>query len=178
MAEDLWKQNPEVRDPKAVAIATECMRQSESALYTSTAMYIWLREARWVNRFFIVTPVVLAAIAGLTFFQAPENAGWAALLALMSGLFPAIRDALRLDIHVDQIKSLAAEYKTLQDSFRQVAKIYAPSSTKDADARLKLLMDQLERARSHSVTIPERVFKEAQKKVATGDYEFSVDAKG
>lgn len=177
MAENIRDADPEVRDPKAIAIAKECMRQSESALYTSTAMYIWLREARWVNRFFIVTPVVLASLAGLAFFRDPQNAGWAALLALVAGLFPAIRDALRLDIHVDQIKSLAAEYKTLQDGFRQVAQIYAPSSSKDAETRLKLLMDHLERTRSHSVTIPERVFKKAQEKVASGDYDFTVDLK-
>jgi hypothetical protein len=175
MAEGIRGADQEVRDPKAVAIAEECGRQSESALYTSTALFIWLREARWTNRFFIVTPVILGAASGITFFQSPQNAGWASVLAIIAGLFPAVRDALRLDIHLDQIKTLAAEYKMLQDGFRQVEKIYAPSSSKDAEARMRLLMDQLERARSHSMTIPERVFKAAQKKIDSGDYDFTVD---
>lgn len=41
---------------KWVPLAEECLRQEESALYTSTALFIWLREARLWNQFFIVTP--------------------------------------------------------------------------------------------------------------------------
>jgi hypothetical protein len=34
-----------------------------------------------------------------------------------------------------------------------------------------------DRARAHGVTIPERVFKKAQVKIESGDYDFSVDQK-
>lgn len=176
MAEDLRDVDPKTRVKDS--IATEAMRQSESALYTSTAMYIWLREAKLWNRLFILTPVVLGAAAGITFFQDPNNALWASLLAILTGLVPAIRDALRLDIHLDQIKALAAEFKALQDAFRQVAKITVNESVPEAHRRLDALMEQLGRARAHSVTIPERIFKEAKKKVASGDYDFAVDNGG
>jgi hypothetical protein len=162
---------------KHVSIAEEAMRQSESALYTSTALYIWLRKARWWNRVFVITPVVMGAASGLLFFKDPQNVVWASLLAILTGLIPGLRDALRLDIHLDQIKSLASEYKGLQDAFRQLAKITAPAEPEVAERQLEFLMEQLNRARAHSVTIPERVFKEAQKKVASGDYDFNVDTK-
>src|SRR5690606_26055538 len=112
---------------KAEAVAEEALRQSESALYTSTALYIWLRRARIWNRVFVVTPVIMGSASGLLFFKDPANLFWASLLAILTGLVPAIRDALRLDIHLDQIKSLASEYKGLQDAFRQLALITAPN---------------------------------------------------
>ena len=36
-------------------------------------------------------------------------------------------------------------------------------------------MERLDAARSHSVTIPEWAFKEAQEKVDSGDYDFQID---
>jgi hypothetical protein len=177
MAEDIRDMDSEARDVKPIAIAEEAMRQSESALFTSTALYIWLREARWWNRAFTITPVVMGAAAGLLFFKDPANVFWSSLLAILTGMVPAIRDALRLDIHLDQIKGLASEYKGLQDAFRQLAKITAPTNTAGAERQLDFLMEQLNRARAHGVTIPERVFKKAQEKIASGDYDFSVDEK-
>lgn len=177
MAEDLRDVDPQARDLRGVAVAEEAMRQSESALYTSTALYIWLREARIWNRVFVITPVVMGAAAGLLFFKDPANVLWSSMLAILTGLVPALRDALRLDIHLDQIRSLATEYKGLQDGFRQLANIAAPFNLAGAERQLAFLMDQLNRARAHGVTIPERVFKEAQKKVDSGDYDFSVDQK-
>lgn len=176
MAEDLRDLDPKTR-MKGDAISIEAMRQSESALYTSTALYIWLREARNWNRFFVIAPVVVGAASGYLFFKDPANVVWASILAILTGLFPALRDALRLDIHLDQIRSLASEYKGLQDAFRQLAKVTAPANTAGAERQLELLMDHLNRARAHGVTIPERVFKLAQDKVKSGDYDFSVDAK-
>jgi hypothetical protein len=175
MAEDLRTVDTQTRDPRGVAIAEEAMRQSESALYTSTALYIWLREARRWNHLFVIAPVLLGALSGLLFFKDPANVIWASLLAILTGFVPALRDALRLDIHLDQIRSLATEYKGLQDSFRQLANISAPFSLAEAERQLAFLMDQLNHARAHGVTIPERVFKEAQEKVDSGDYDFSVD---
>lgn len=177
MAEDIRDMDTEARGVKPIAIAEEAMRQSESALYTSTALYIWLRKARFWNQVFVITPVIMGAASGLLFFKDPENIVWASLLAILTGLVPALRDALRLDIHLDQIKSLASEYKGLQDSFRQLATITAPSNTAGAERQLEFLMEQLNRARAHSVTIPERVFREAQEKIESGDYDFSIDQK-
>lgn len=151
------------------------MRQAESALYTSTALYIWLREARIWNRVFVVVPVVTGTLSGIAFFQ--SNAVVATVLAVLTGFAPALKDALRLDIHVDTIRTLAAEFKGLQDAFRQLGRIGAVTNPASAERELARLMEELNRARSHSVTIPERVFKRAQEKIKSGDYDFAVDAK-
>ena len=164
----------EARDPRTDAVASECLRQEESALYTSTALYIWLREARHWNQAFVVIPVVTATLSGLAYFQA--NVVVATVLAVLTGFAPALRDALRLDVHLDTVRSMAAEYKGLQDAFRQLARIGAVTNPATAERELARLMEELNRARSHSVTNPERVFKKAQEKVKSGDYDFTVDA--
>ncbi|WP_189521680.1 MULTISPECIES: SLATT domain-containing protein [unclassified Mesorhizobium] len=161
------------RGARARAVAVECRRQEESCLYTSTSLFIWLRFARLWNWFFILTPVVLASVAGIAVFK--EDAWLAAGLAFLTGIVPALREALKLDIHVEQIKSLAAEFKALQDAFRRVALVYAPTDPDAAEKRLEALMDRLDAARSGSVTIPEWAFKRAQVKISAGHYDFSVD---
>jgi hypothetical protein len=137
------------------------MRQGESVLYTSTAMYIWLREAKMWELGFDADAGDLGAAAGITFFQDPKNAVSARPLR-STGLMPAIPNARRLDIHVDQIKSLAAEFKALRDGFRQIGRITVDEGVAEAHRRLDALMEQLGRARSYSVTILERIFKKAQ----------------
>jgi hypothetical protein len=163
--------DPEARDPRTDAVAAECLRQEESTLYTSTALYIWLREARIWNQVFVVIPVIAGTLAGVAFFQA--SAVVATVLALLTGFAPALKEALRLDIHLDTIRTLAAEFKGLQDAFRQLGRIGAITNPASAERELADLMEQLNRARSHSVTIPERVFKKAQAKVKSGDYDFT-----
>lgn len=167
--------DPQARDTRSSAIAAECLRQEESALYTSTALYIWLREARRWNQVFVVIPVIAGTLAGVAFFQTSPVV--ATVLAVLTGFAPALKEALRLDIHLDTIRTLAAEFKGLQDAFRQLGCIGIEGSAAGAERELASLMDQLNRARSHSVTIPERVFKKAQEKIASGDYDFTVDAK-
>jgi hypothetical protein len=167
--------DPEARDPRTLLVAEECLRQQESALYTSTALYIWLREARIWNQFFVVVPVLTGALSGVAFLQ--SNAVVATILAVVTGFAPALKDALRLDIHLDTIRTLAAEFKGLQDAFRQLGRIGAVTNPSSAERELARLMDELNRARAHSVTIPERVFKKAQEKIKSGDYDFAVDAK-
>ncbi|MEQ8446908.1 MAG: hypothetical protein RIB57_13565 [Pelagibacterium sp.] len=175
MAEDIRDMDTKGVGGRSLTIAEEALRQSESALFTSTALYIWLRDARNWNRLFVIGPVVLGAVTGIIYAIDPSQILWAALLAVLTGLIPALRDALRLDIHLDQIKSLATEYKGLQDAFRQLAYITAPHDSDSAEKQLHFLMDQLNRARAHGITIPERVFRKAQEKVARGDYDFQVD---
>jgi hypothetical protein len=136
-------------------------------------LYIWLREARHWNQLFVVIPVVTATLSGVAYVQA--NPIVATVLAVLTGFAPALRDALRLDIHLDMIRILAGEYKGLQDAFRQLGRIGSVINPASAERELADLMEQLNRARSHSVTIPERVFRRAQEKVKSGDYDFAVD---
>jgi hypothetical protein len=93
MAEGVRNLDPEARDPRTDAVAAECLRQEESTLYTSTALYIWLREARIWNQVFVVGPVVAGTLAGVAFLQA--NAVVATVLAVLTGFAPALKEALR-----------------------------------------------------------------------------------
>jgi hypothetical protein len=154
------------------AIAAECRREEESCKYTSATFYVWLRSARWVRRLFIVAPILIAGAASI--LMAHETL-LGAILVLVAGFFPAVRDALNYDVSVEQISSLAAEFKSLQDAFRRTATITVLSDEDRAERELVTLMDRLDAARSHSLTPPEWCFGKAREKIKAGHYDFDVD---
>ena len=43
----------------------ECRRQEESCLYTSTALYEWVKFLRVLRMVFVVAPIVFGAVATL-----------------------------------------------------------------------------------------------------------------
>jgi hypothetical protein len=45
------------------ALIDECKRQDESCLYTSTALFEWLKYLRRWRKILITTPIILSAIA-------------------------------------------------------------------------------------------------------------------
>src|SRR5690606_405739 len=105
MAEDIREPGTgeHVSNPAVAALIAECRRQEESCLYTSTTLYIWLREARLIRRVFVVTPVILGALATWSVLDQPvtEWLKWlTATFALLAGLFPAVYEALKLDTHI------------------------------------------------------------------------------
>jgi hypothetical protein len=156
-------------------IQAEAMRQHESCLYTSTMLYMWLRWVRWQHKATVVLPLVLTALAGFSYVKDWVPAGAVALMAFFATLIPTIANALDIETHVDELKRVAAEYKSLQDRFRQLARIGAFSDVNDAEARLTALMDKLDVARSGSISPPEKYFEKAQNKIKAGHYDFSVD---
>lgn len=176
MAEDIRQPNSDPRSVEDVrkAIIAECRRQEESCLYTSTSLYIWLRSVRCQKRFFVAAPIVIGGIAGLSILQ-DWGWDWAALLALLASLFPALADALKFETSVDETSRLAAEFKALQDRFRRTANVTALGDVQAAEKALAELMDRMDVARSVSITAPEWAFKEAQRKIAEGHYSFAVD---
>ena len=156
----------------------ECTREVENCLYASTSMFIWLRWRRHVKTFFIVTPLVLGSFATWELMTQSEH--WlvrliAAFAAFIAGLMPSIYAALKYDDDIDKLRLVAAEFKNLQDRFRQVAVISSKKSFKEFEADFRCVMDRMEAARVESVTPPEWAFKQAQKKVQSGDYTFDVD---
>ncbi len=158
----------------------ECRRQEESCLYTSTTLYIWLREARIWRSVFIIVPIVFGAIASwsiLKNFETPWTIWVTATLGLIAGLLPAIRDAIGLDVHVDEIARHAAQFKNLQDCFRLAANVGIDKEPDDFEIQVKDLLERLDDTRKASVTPPERCFKKAKAKIKSGDYDFSVDEK-
>lgn len=177
MAEDIREPNtdPRVIEDRRKAVIAECRRLEESCLWTSTTLYIWLRWVRHQRQFFVAAPIIIGGVAGLSVLKAwaPD---WAiALLAFVASLFPALANALKFETRVEEIAKHAADFKSLQDRFRQVATIVAPADLKDAETRLEDLADRLDSARGKSITPPEWAFKKARKKIEAGHYSFTAD---
>ncbi|MCM3680964.1 hypothetical protein [Sphingomonas paucimobilis] len=162
-------------DPRANAIAVEARRQEESCLYTSTSLYLWLRQVRRQKQIFVIVPIILGAVAGFSAFKEHVPAVLVASLTLIASLFPALADALKITTSVDEITASAATFKALQDRFRRLATITILSDIDAAETALGELMDRMDVARSNSITPPERYFTAAQAKIKSGDYDFSVD---
>lgn len=157
-------------------IETECGRQIESCLYTSTTLYIWLRSVRLARFIFVLTPLILSGIAalGLTKFDFPNSL--VIVLTFAASLLPALQYALKIETSIEQIAREASKYKALQDRFRQISTISASQGQEVALRDFVAAMDDLNGTRSSSVTPPERYFKRAQLKIKSGDYDFSIDA--
>lgn len=177
MAKDFREPDSDQRliEDRRNAIISECQRQVESCLWTSTTLFIWLRWVRRQRQFFIAAPIIIGGIAGLSVLKAwaPD---WAiALLAFVASLFPALANALRFETRVEEIAKHASDFKSLQDRFRQVANITAPVDVEEAEIRLADLMDRLDAARAKSITTPEWAFARARKKIEAGHYTFIID---
>jgi hypothetical protein len=158
-------------------IVQECLRQSESCLYSSTSLYIWLRSVRVWNRVFVIAPILIGGIAGFGVLKSGSPA-IAAGLALIAGFFPAIYDALKLSGHADEIAKHAGQFKILQDRFRQAARIGSIGNEGDLEVEYMALMDRMDAVRAISLTPPQKCFQEAQRQIKDGNYEFTVDACG
>jgi hypothetical protein len=165
---------------KSVELALECQRLSESCLYTSTSLFIWLKTLRAIKVAFIAVPLLLGSFAGwkfLTSFDAQWVRVATALSAFIAGLLPSVYFALKIDDHIEDCRHLAGEFKNLQDRFRQAALVSSKKPFSEFDQDVKPIMERLEKARSSSVTPPEWCFRRAKRKIKTGDYEFDIDAK-
>jgi hypothetical protein len=163
---------------KNAALALECKRQSESCLYTSTSLFIWLRFLRVLKTVFIVVPLVLGAVAGwqvLEHVDSPRIKIFTSIAAFLAGLLPTVYSALKFDDHLEQCKQLTAEFKNLRDRFRQAALVSALKPFAEFEKDVEPLLQRLEQARSFSYTAPEWCFTRAQEKIHKGDYDFDVD---
>jgi hypothetical protein len=160
-------------DPRSDALVQECTRQEESCLYTSTSLYIWLRDSRSHRRIFVVAPIVIGAIAVSPLLDRMEIGR--AILVMVASLFPAVFEALKLDIHIDTIAKHAAAYKSLQDRFRQARTVTALGSYEEFRTEFDQLMVRMDATRESSLTPPERCFTKAQEKIKAGHYDFEAD---
>jgi hypothetical protein len=185
MAEDIWHRYSsriKIMENKVEQLIQECRRQSEGCLYTSTSLFIWLRTLRYLKVIFIVAPLVLGSLAGgklLLSANAESVKAFSAICAFFAGLLPSIYAALKYDDRLKECVSLAAEFKNLQDRFRQAALVASAKPFPEFEAHFNELMSRLELARKSSFTAPEWCFKMAQKKIKGGNYHFDTDiAKG
>jgi hypothetical protein len=164
-------------EPDIQALRAECAKQEESCLYTSTAIFEWLKSLRTLRIVFVVAPVILGGIASWRVLSVdPTNAGFIATCALLAGLFPAIYKALGFDMDLRLLAAHGHTYKVLQDRFRQLRTAGPLEDRAAFRAEFSHLMDRMDKAREASITPPERYFKSAQRKIKAGDYDFKVDA--
>jgi hypothetical protein len=160
-------------DARTQEIINECKRQEESCLYTSSALFGWLKAVRVWRIVFIVVPIVAGSVASVKILLKDPAYDWlTAIAAMVGGLFPALFKALDLDVSLATISDSANRFKTLQDRFRQASRVGATGKLEDLEEEFKALMDRMDDARSASPPVPERHFRGAQKKINKGDYTF------
>jgi hypothetical protein len=163
-----------IMDLAIQALLDECSRQSESCLYTSTALFEWLKSLRLWRKILITTPIILSAIAASAIAKHYEwVAGSAALLA---GVFPAVLRALELDKDLAVITRHANQYKILQDRFRQLWRVSALGDAEGFKREFRVSMKTMDDLRLASPAVPERFFAKAQQKIDKGHYDFAADA--
>jgi hypothetical protein len=162
-------------EARLAEIRVEALRQEENCLYTSTAMYGWLGTVKFQHGVVVLAPIILTAIAGLSYVKDLVPAWAVALAGLLSTLIPSLAKALDYETHVKELKDAAGEFKSLQDRFRQLANILVQGDVAAAEARMSELMDRLDGVRAKSIVVPQKHFEAAQAKIKGGAYDFSVD---
>jgi len=166
-------------DKKTEELVMECRRQEESCKYTAAGLYIWQKRAQFWKNVFIVSPIVLGGFASSQILAGGNSSLTsyiAAALALLAGFFPAIFEALGMDMRVREIGTAAGEFTNLRDRFRQLANMGAHTAFEELSPAFDQLMDRMDAARSGSPPLPESFFKQGRKKIESGDYDFEVDA--
>lgn len=159
-------------------LALECMRRSESCLYTSTSFFGWIRFLRWMKVLFAIVPLILGSLAGWNILVSSSINSiqyFTAISSFLAGLLPSVYLALKLDDHLESGKHLASEFKNLQDAYRQAALVSRHKPFEQFETEVNALNNRLEKARVESMTPPEIFFKIARWKIKAGDYSFDVD---
>lgn len=161
-------------------LVKECRRQEESCRYTAAGLYNWQKDARRWKNGFIVAPIILGGVASSQLIKDGSNpATWAnyvaAGLALLAGFFPAIFEALGMDMRVREMGTAAGEFTNLRDRFRLLSNVGADMTYEELNPAFEQLMDRMDAARKTSPPLPERYFKEGRAKIEAGDYDFEID---
>lgn len=132
-------------------LVKECRRQEESCKYTAAGLYNWQKDAQWWKNGFIVAPIILGGFASSQLIKDGSNpATWtnyvAAGLALLAGFFPAIFEALGMDMRVREIGTAAGEFSNLRDRFRLLGNVGADMTYEEFNPAFEQLMDRMSTA--------------------------------
>lgn len=164
-------------DERTKNLIEECQRQEESCLYTSTALFEWLKRLRVQKVFLVVVPIVLGDIATWPLLAKQDEYKWVTgVCALLAGFAPAIYKALDFDVNLTTVAKHAHQFKVLQDRFRQCWRITSLGPSEAFKQEFDDLMARMDDARGASLTPPERFFGKTKAKIESGHYSFSVDA--
>lgn len=165
-------------DDRTQNLIAECKRQQESCLYTSTMIFEWLKWLRCCRVVFVVAPIILGGLATWPLLTKQAGMEWiTGVCALLAGLTPAVYKALELDVNLDALTKDASQFKVLQDRFRLSWSVTALGAFDTFRTEFDSLMERMDAARAHSLTVPDRFFKKTQKKINSGDYDFRVDTR-
>ena len=162
--------------PQHIALRDECARQEENCLYTSTSLFIWLRILRAAKIAFIALPLVFGSLASFQLLVAGNYKTAVAVRAFLGGLIPTIYEALKLETHINATRDAATDFKNLQDLFRKAKLVSVHKPFEEFELEVNQLLARLHEARKSCITPPEIIFRLAQRKVKSGDYDFDADA--
>lgn len=150
-------------------LADECRRQHEGCNYTAVMFTIWLRMLKIVRLFCEVSPVMFGALATWKIVS-QTSPTWAAVFTLLATVIPPAYRASKTDKAIEDYTVASGEFTNLRDRFRQAANIYRLEDFAQFEARVKPLIDRLEKVRSRALTPPEFTFWLARRKIGKGDY--------
>lgn len=158
----------------SVALKSQCAEQRERCIYTSTALFIWLRLLRKARIVFIIVPIIFGSVAGWDLLQGNDGSfkTVTAVFAFLAGLIPAVYAALKLDEHLPTVARLAGEYKNLEILFRELEQVWSGKGFEEFEEEYKKARDRLEKANAEAYTTPEFCFRKAKKKIDAGHYSF------
>lgn len=163
-------------DESTQNLLDECKRQEDSCLYTSTALFEWVKALHMWRLIFVVVPIILGGLAAWPLLQEQPRYEWiAAVFGLTAGIAPAIYRALDLDRSLPAIAKHANRFKILQDRFRQAWRIASLGPSNEFKKEFSAVMARMDRLRSSSLIPPERYFRKAQRKIRQGHYDFAID---
>ena len=129
-----------------------------------------VNAAKWHNRAWNAFPIIFGSLASFALLQ-NYYPYIASFLALLAGLLPAIYEKLNIEAHTEEIFSQAAQYKILENRFKQSANITSLDSNPDIlKAEFNSLMRQIEDLRARPIILPEKYFLAARKKIKAGHY--------
>lgn len=163
-------------DDRTQNLIDECRRQEESCLYTSTALFEWLKFLRCWKTIFVVAPIILAAVAtGLPASLKSRFEWLIGACTVLAGIATAVYKALDLDVNLTGLAKYANQFKVFQDRFRQASSVSALGAFDDFKKEFNRLMGRMDALRLSSPPPPERFFNRAQAKILSGHYDFSTD---
>ena len=156
---------------EAGALTTECKNESESALYTSTSFYIWLRFLREIRAIVWVLAAACSTAAASSVVSGID--GYKALIAgitLAGVILPGILKAVALDEAIEAYQTQASKFKIAEARLRRCADVWSQKPIAEFEAEARAAFAELDEARKFSLTPPEWTFRNAQKKIKAGHY--------
>ena len=154
------------------ALISECAKEEENALYTSTNFFIWLRILKGVRAALWIGGAVGSIFAASHILRGVGDGKIVmAAFALAGVLLPGIGKAIKIDSMIRDYSEAAAKFKNLQGEFRRARLVWSHKPLADFEDEARRLFKTMNEARKPSLTPPEWCFKLAQRKIKAGHYD-------